>query len=51
MGAAWAALHEGFRGNKYQGPKKQEAIRKLTKMYHSMKLPTPSERKQGKKPK
>ena len=42
MGAAWAALHEGYRGNKYQGPNKSEAIRKLKALYKSegMELPT-----------
>jgi len=42
MGAAWAALHEGYRGNKYQGPNKSEAIRKLKALYKSegMDLPT-----------
>jgi len=35
MGAAWAALHSGYRGNKYEGPDKQKAIDKLTAMYHS----------------
>jgi hypothetical protein len=41
MGDAWAALHEGFRGQKYEGPNKQEALRKLTELYHSenMRLP------------
>lgn len=33
MGAAWAALHEGYRGNKYEGPKKGDAIKKLTALY------------------
>jgi len=33
MGAAWAALHGGYRGNRYQGPGKQEAIAKLTRLY------------------
>jgi len=33
MGAAWAALHEGYRGNKYEGPNKQQAISKLRKLY------------------
>ena len=43
MGAAWAALHGGgHRGNKYQGPNKSEAIRKLKALYKSegMDLPT-----------
>jgi len=29
MGAAWAALHEGYRGNRYEGPNKQDALTKL----------------------
>jgi hypothetical protein len=33
MGAAWAALHEGYRGNKYEGPGKAEALAKLKKLY------------------
>lgn len=33
MGAAWAALHGGYRGNKYQGPGKQQAISKLRSLY------------------
>jgi len=35
MGAAKAALTDpqGFRGNKYSGPKKAEAVRKLKKLY------------------
>ena len=42
MGAAWAALHGGYRGNKYQGPNKQSAIAKLKALYKSegMELPT-----------
>lgn len=41
MGDAWAALHEGFRGQKYEGPGKMDAIKKLTELYHSenMRLP------------
>ncbi|MDE2102212.1 MAG: hypothetical protein KGL39_33510 [Patescibacteria group bacterium] len=35
MGAAWAALHGGYRGNKYEGPGKEEAIAKLKRLYHS----------------
>lgn len=42
MGGAWAALHSGYRGNKYSGPNKAEAIAKLTKLYASEKIPTPS---------
>jgi HK97 family phage prohead protease len=41
MGAAWAALHEGYRGNRYEGPKKQDAIAKLTALYKREKLPLP----------
>jgi len=33
MGAAWAALHGGYRGNKYTGPNKAQAIAKLRKLY------------------
>src|SRR5215469_13551672 len=43
MGAAWAALHSGYRGNKYEGPDKQKAIDKLTALYKSEKMDTPSE--------
>jgi hypothetical protein len=31
MGAAWAALHGGYRGNKYEGPDRSAAIAKLKK--------------------
>lgn len=41
MGAAWAALHGGYRGNKYQGPNKSQAISKLTKLYSQEGMPTP----------
>jgi hypothetical protein len=33
MGAAWAALHGGYRGNKYEGPDKSKAIARLRAMY------------------
>jgi hypothetical protein len=41
MGAAWAALHGGYRGNKYEGPGKEAAIEKLKSLYRSegMELP------------
>jgi hypothetical protein len=41
MGAAWAALHGGYRGNKYEGPGKEAAIAKLKALYKSegMELP------------
>lgn len=42
MGAAWAALHSGFRGNKYSGPSKSAALSKLTKLYKSENIDTPS---------
>ena len=42
MGAAWAALHGGYRGNVYQGPNKSEAIAKLKKLYASEGMDTPS---------
>lgn len=40
-GAAWAALHEGYRGSKYAGPNKQEAIAKLTAIYNQQEWPLP----------
>lgn len=43
MGAAWAALHEGYRGNVYQGPNKAEALRKLIALYKREKMPIPGE--------
>ena len=43
MGAAWAALHGGYRGNKYEGPDKAKAIKKLKAMYKSKGMKTPSE--------
>lgn len=33
MGAAWAALHGGYRGHKYEGPDKGAAIKKLDAAY------------------
>ena len=47
MGAAWAALHSGFRGNKYEGPGKAAAITKLKKMYADMDMDTPAESDAG----
>jgi hypothetical protein len=41
MGAAWAALHGGFRGNKYEGPQKAEAIAKLKALYKAEGLTVP----------
>ncbi len=44
-GAAWAALFSpgGFRGNKYEGPKKEDAKRKLKAIYTRMDWPMPVE--------
>lgn len=44
MGAAWAALHDGYRGNRYEGPNKQEAITKLRRLYNQMDRQPPGER-------
>ena len=44
MGAAWAALHGGYRGNKYEGPNKGEAISKLRKLYEREGMPIPAEK-------
>jgi len=46
MGAAWAALHDGYRGSKYEGPDKSKAISKLKKMYKSEDMKTPDQQKQ-----
>lgn len=43
MGAAWAALHGGYRGNKYEGPNKAAAIAALKKLYDAEEMVTPSE--------
>jgi uncharacterized protein len=47
MGAAWAALHGGYRGNKYAGPNKDEAIAKLKRLYKSEGMDTPREFLEG----
>jgi hypothetical protein len=41
MGAAWAALHGGYRGKKYQGPNAPAALARLKALYQSegMELP------------
>lgn len=44
MGAAWAALTVGYRGQKYQGPNKTEAMKKLRALYKSEKMPTPDDK-------
>ena len=47
MGGAWAALHGGYRGNKYQGPDKAKALAKLKKLYEAEGLDTPGEKSIG----
>jgi len=44
LGAAWAALHGGYRGNKYEGPNKGAALSKLRKLYEQEDMPMPSEK-------
>ena len=44
MGAAWAALHGGYRGNVYAGPNKGAALTKLRALYTSEKMPMPAEK-------
>ena len=41
MGGAWAALHGGYRGNKYEGPGKAAALAKLRALYKSEDMPLP----------
>lgn len=48
MGDAWAALHEGFQGNKYEGPQKSAAISKLKKLYAQEGLDLPNSGSGGK---
>jgi hypothetical protein len=43
MGAAWAALHGGYRGNKYEGADKQKAIERLKAIYKEEKMDTPGD--------
>lgn len=47
MGAAWAALHAGFRGNKYEGEGKAEALKKLKALYKKEGMPLPTENDPG----
>lgn len=42
MGAAWAALHGGYRGNKYEGPGKEQAIAHLKEIYRQEGMEPPS---------
>lgn len=44
MGAAWAALHGGYRGNKYEGPGKESAIAKLRGIYKREGMTPPGEK-------
>jgi hypothetical protein len=44
MGAAWAALHGGYRGNKYEGPDKGKALDKLKALYKAEDMPLPTEK-------
>lgn len=41
MGAAWAALHGGYRGQQYEGPDKQAAIAKLKRLYSGEDMDVP----------
>ncbi len=43
MGGAWAALHSGYRGNKYEGADKEKALAKLKALYASENMPLPIE--------
>jgi hypothetical protein len=45
MGAAWAALHGGYRGNKYEGPDKDKAIASLRRLYEQEGMEVPSAEK------
>lgn len=46
MGAAWAALFnaKGYRGNKYEGPDKEKAKKKLKQLYAREGMDTPAEK-------
>lgn len=44
MGAAWAALHQGYRGNKYEGDDKGKAIEELKKLYEDEQMTVPTEK-------
>ncbi len=44
MGGAWAALHGGYRGNKYEGPQKGAALTKLKRLYVSEGMVIPTEK-------
>ena len=44
MGAAWAALHGGYRGNKYEGEDKSDAIARLKRIYEREGMTPPNEK-------
>lgn len=44
MGAAWAALHGGYRGNTYSGPDKEAALAHLKHIYEQEGMDTPAEK-------
>ena len=44
MGAAWAALHGGYRGKQYEGPDKSGAVSRLKGIYEKEGMETPSEK-------
>lgn len=44
MGAAWAALHGGYRGNRYEGPNQQAALTRLKQVYESEGMDTPAQK-------
>jgi hypothetical protein len=50
MGGAWAALHGGYRGNKYEGPQKGEALAKLKKLYDAEKIDQPETKEADEQP-
>ncbi len=45
MGDAWAALHAGFRGQRYRGPDADMAREKLRAMYAEEGMPVPRGRR------
>lgn len=47
MGAAWAALTVGYRGNKYEGPQKEATLKKLRQVYTDMGRTPPGEREKS----
>src|ERR1700726_4560009 len=47
MGAAWAALHGGYRGNKYEGADKDKAIAELDRIYEEEGMEPPGKEETG----